>query len=802
MREFTNDHLDVQAQKCYGITSPTSWAGPKESDRIYTEKLVEALQPFGIFEDDEELSHRMFVLGKLNNLVKEWIAELGEIKSLPPTVISSAGGKIFTFGSYRLGVHTKGSDIDALCVAPRHVERSDFFQSFVEKLKLQDGIRDVRAVEDAFVPVLKFEFLKIEIDLVFARLPLQCIPDNMDLRDDSHLKNVDIRCIRSLNGCRVTDEILHLVPNRNNFRITLRAIKLWAKKRGIYSNILGFLGGVSWAMLVARTCQLYPNAAASTLVHKFFLVFSKWEWPNPVLLKHPEESHLNLPVWDPRVNPADRYHLMPIITPAYPQQNSTFNTSTSTRAVMMEEFRHGLAVTYEILQGKADWMKLFEPPNFFQKYKHYIVLIATAASEVHHLEWFGLVESKIRVLVGNLERNEFITLAHVNPQSFPGDRELCKDNEHLSMWFLGIIFKKVENTDSVNIDLTQDIQLFTDTVYRQAHNINLLKKDVKIEATHVRRKQLHKYLPPEALQKRKKQSIPDISKSSSGLFSKRTSLDGNCLDSSQDTDSGLNLEFLASCHKSSRSNSPTFYEAQRNPIPEDSTSNIVPSTQRIVCTDVPLTTTRELDSIDTDVHYQTSASLQKSRSNSPSMPEAHRNPELETSAPNVPSETHRGQSIPVLGKNADIDPAVAVKTQVPTGYSIPTVVGLNVVSRRIASPELSQGPPHNAVLNVSPNSASKRPHSPIPELSPKRIKDTQKIPGLSDSASVEPPLPEQDERRRSVEKLGATEAMPIPTIERGRSQRLQSNELPDASSPVPTSRVRLAKNSIRLTLNR
>lgn len=44
----------------------------------------------------------------------------------------------------------------------------------------------------------------------------------------------------------------------------------------IYSNILGFLGGVSWAMLVARTCQLYPNAVASTLVHKFFLVFSKW----------------------------------------------------------------------------------------------------------------------------------------------------------------------------------------------------------------------------------------------------------------------------------------------------------------------------------------------------------------------------------------------------------------------------------------------------------------------------------------------------------------------------------------------
>ena len=47
-------------------------------------------------------------------------------------------------------------------------------------------------------------------------------------------------------------------------------------ERGIYSNALGYLGGVSWAMLVARTCQLYPNAAASTVVHKFFFVFEKW----------------------------------------------------------------------------------------------------------------------------------------------------------------------------------------------------------------------------------------------------------------------------------------------------------------------------------------------------------------------------------------------------------------------------------------------------------------------------------------------------------------------------------------------
>lgn len=103
-------------------------------------------------------SHRLAVLGKLNTFVKEWIAEISETKvgslknnddwtvcasvvalqrlnhsysamismgewfvnmlsdidvnspqNLPPSAITNVGGKIFTFGSYRLGVHTKGN---------------------------------------------------------------------------------------------------------------------------------------------------------------------------------------------------------------------------------------------------------------------------------------------------------------------------------------------------------------------------------------------------------------------------------------------------------------------------------------------------------------------------------------------------------------------------------------------------------------------------------------------------------------------------------------------------------------------
>ncbi|KAJ8250274.1 hypothetical protein COCON_G00221960 [Conger conger] len=719
-----------QPLKHYGITSSISLAFPREIDHMYTQKLIEAMKPFGVFEDEDELNHRLAVLGKLNTFVKEWIADISETKNLPPSAVANVGGKIFTFGSYRLGVHTKGADIDALCVAPRHVDRSDFFQSFFEKLKLLEEIKDLRAVEDAFVPVIKFKFDGIEIDLLFARLALPSIPDNLDLRGDSHLRNLDIRCIRSLNGCRVTDEILYLVPNKENFRLTLRAIKLWAKKRGIYSNMLGFLGGVSWAMLVARTCQLYPNAVAATLVHKFFLVFSKWEWPNPVLLKQPEESNLNLPVWDPRVNPSDRYHLMPIITPAYPQQNSTYNVSTSTRTIMSEEFKNGLNVTDEILQGKADWSKLFEPPNFFQKYKHYIVLTASASTEENHLEWIGLVESKIRVLVGNLERNEYITLAHVNPQSFPGSKESC-ENDYISRWFIGIIFKKVENAESVNIDLTYDIQAFTDTVYRQANNINMLKDGMKIEATHVKKRQLHQYLPPEVVQK-KKRSMADLNRSSSG-GSKRSSLDSSQLDSSRDTDSGTPFTSPAAV----KPKKPT----------SDTDDSITP--------------------------------------------------------PRPPLWCGAGMSIPVIGSKTTSTPP-AKPAAPPTGSTIPTVVGRSLVLRHASpgsQPELANGVSAAAVNGTAP----KRPHSPSLEESPKRLKDADKL-LLGDAEFKEPyPPPSNGEEQADspvVEGLGEVEAMPIPTIDTTRTQRLPSKELPDASSPLPTSNLRVIKNSIRLTLNR
>ncbi|PWA80453.1 Nucleotidyltransferase, class I, C-terminal-like protein [Artemisia annua] len=316
-----------------GITEPISLAGPTEFDVTKTNELEKS---------HEEAISREEVLGRLDQIVKTWVKKVSRARGLNEQLVQEANAKIFTSGSYRLGVHGPGADIDTLCVGPRHADRDeDFFGELKRMLIEMPDVTEMHPVPDAYVPVMKFKLNGVSIDLLYARLSLLVIPEDLDISQDSILQNADDETVRSLNGCRVTDQILRLVPNIQSFRTTLRCMRFWATRRGVYSNVAGFLGGINWALLVARICQLYPNALPNMLVSRFFRLYTHWRWPNPVMLCAIEERSLGLQIWDPRKYFRDRSHLMPIITPAYPSMNSSYNVSASTLKIMTEEFKRG-----------------------------------------------------------------------------------------------------------------------------------------------------------------------------------------------------------------------------------------------------------------------------------------------------------------------------------------------------------------------------------------------------------------------------------------------------------------------------
>jgi len=314
-----------------------------------------------------------------------------------------------------------------------------FFTSLFEILQTNVEVTELTAVPDAYVPVINMKYCGVAIDLLFARLALSMIPEDLDLLDQNNLKNLDEKSVLSLNGCRVLDQILKLVPSIPNFRMTLRCIKMWAKNRGIYSNVVGFLGGVSWALLVARICQLYPNAAPSTLVIRFFRVYEQWKWPNPVLLNTIADGNLGLKVWNPKIHHKDRTHLMPIITPAYPAMNSTYNVSESTLNTLKEEFTRGTQVTFKIEQETLPWESLFEKAKFFEKFKAYVQVEIIASSEAEHRKWEGWVESRLRFLILNLEQTQNLKYASPYPVSYQHNNIVENDRTiYCSSFFLGL----------------------------------------------------------------------------------------------------------------------------------------------------------------------------------------------------------------------------------------------------------------------------------------------------------------------------------------------------------------------------
>lgn len=90
---------------------------------------------------------------------------------------------------------------------------------------------------DAYVPVIKLCFDGIAIDLLFASLSTSIIPEDLDILNEDNLRGVDGETQRSLNGPRVAAEILSLVPNVENFRLALRAVKYWAKRTFYFSTL-------------------------------------------------------------------------------------------------------------------------------------------------------------------------------------------------------------------------------------------------------------------------------------------------------------------------------------------------------------------------------------------------------------------------------------------------------------------------------------------------------------------------------------------------------------------------------------
>jgi poly(A) polymerase len=436
----TPDLVESAVQETFGVTEAISLSCAAPRDEVETQNMINFLDRVAPAESEEGLRERWEALVDLEEKVSDWL--------MYDCQVSAPSGehaicRVLTFGSFRLGIIRPSSDIDTLVLIPSSVSRERFFSEFISGILARDpDVSECLPVTDARVPIAKVKFRGIFLDILVASVPPTAIMAGMESVEDGLIFKVDEKCMKSMNGIRVADKILKLVPDPKTFRQAARMIKYWAQQRCIYGNSVGYFGGVSWSMAVARVCQLYPNFSAKQIVERFFYTFASWSWEDngPVILCHPQEMKIppalirqggvavlsQFKDWNPGKYASDRFQVMPVITPIFPSHNTTYNVTESQKSVMIDEISRGkdLVQLMHLGPGAVGWSDLCAPLAFWGLFSEFLELEISGQSEEIFSKFKGLVESRMRSLIRCIEQLDRRVHTRPHPDFFLRDK-LC-----------------------------------------------------------------------------------------------------------------------------------------------------------------------------------------------------------------------------------------------------------------------------------------------------------------------------------------------------------------------------------------
>lgn len=401
-----------------------------------TESLENALRATRSRLSVEEEKHRVSIVRLVQSIVDQWVRSTKKN-------MKNGSLRVLPFGSLALGVSSPCSDIDIVCAAPASVTPSAFFSGMGAVLASDARVSRLLVLDKASVPLIKFRLKSVDVDLVFASVPLQVLPQEWEpIRHNFQALDLDRPSRLAMNGCALAHLVLAAVPRRHVFRTCLCAVKRWAKRCGIYSNSGGFLGGVSWAIMVARVCQLLPNAPSSRILRAFFEIYAEWDFSAaPILLNDnirvtglslglSLKSSVSQPSMSSSMSSLSSSSMEPIrvLTPLDLNANTAFAVSHNSRLVLKAALTRARAICRSRRAAEL-WQKLLHPTGFCSRFSHYIEVQIWSNSAEKQRRWGSLVASKLRHLDISLSRCEALSLCHVNPNAVTA-RTATREHTH------------------------------------------------------------------------------------------------------------------------------------------------------------------------------------------------------------------------------------------------------------------------------------------------------------------------------------------------------------------------------------
>ncbi|KAG5490294.1 hypothetical protein JKF63_00414 [Porcisia hertigi] len=347
--------------------------------------------------------------GEVVTLVRQLLEKVLQSEA----AVSIAWTRVYVFGSSGLCAAITGSDIDLIALCSASVNTNLFFQKFPRSA--EGRLQDVVVVTSARVPLIKFSYNGVHVDLLFASVDMQTAPNTEELLSDDFLPRVSLPCRATVNGIRTILEIRRCLPlPLDVYSCVLRAVKYWAAQRQVYGNLYTFPNGVCLAIMVARACQYCPVKDCSVIFRFFFSLYAWWFVrgtridPISIIVPEGEKAAMarvpGMPSpWDPVWDAND---LLPVLNPARPTVNAAHAVGRSGLQLFFKEL---LRAEQLCAQVPLPYSALWEPYTILDEYRFFAGVHITSehqslvACEDTINAWKGYVESKLRIFVYALE---------------------------------------------------------------------------------------------------------------------------------------------------------------------------------------------------------------------------------------------------------------------------------------------------------------------------------------------------------------------------------------------------------------